>query len=90
VIIDADVVIRHASSVTPTGKRDIAELAALGHLHIDSFPIRNLSDDTAALADLEAITGKSQAPCLVIGDRATHEAADIMKYFTARTTDIGG
>ena len=46
--------------------------------------------EAAALADLEAKAGKGQAPCLVVGNRAMHEAADIMKYFAERTTDIGG
>jgi hypothetical protein len=133
VIIDADGVVRHVSSVTPSGKRDIAELAALcegvnenhestlksfpdpaglepdtvlfvrsncmfstnavaalGNLHIDTIPVRNVSDDPATLADLEALAGKGQAPCLVVGNNAMHDAADIMKYFADRTTDIGG
>ena len=133
VIIDADGVVRHVSSVTPSGKRDIAELAALcegvnekhestlksfpdpaglepdtvlfvrsncmfstnavaalGNLHIDTIPVRNVSDDPATLADLEALAGKGQAPCLVVGNNAMHEATDIMKYFADRTTDIGG
>ena len=133
VIIDADGVVRHVSSVTPSGKRDIAELAALceevneahestlksfpdppgleadtvlfvrsncmfstnavaalGNLHIDTIPIRNVSEDPAALADLEALAGKGQAPCLVVGNNSMHEAADIMKYFAERTTDISG
>lgn len=133
VIIDADGVVRHVSSVTPSGQRDIAELAALcegvndkhestlksfpdppglepdtvlfvrskcmfstnavaalGNLHIDTIPVRNVSDDPATLADLEALAGKGQAPCLVVGNNAMHEAADIMKYFADRTTDIGG
>ena len=133
VIIDADGVVRHVSSVTPSGKRNIAELAALceevneahestlksfpappgleadtvlfvrsncmfstnavasiGNLHIDSIPIRNVSEDPAALADLEAASGKGQAPCLIVGSNAMHEAADIIKYFAERTTDISG
>jgi hypothetical protein len=133
VIIDADGVVQAISSVTPSGKRDIAELAALcegvneahestlksfpdppglepdtvlfvrsncmfstnavaalGNLHIDTIPVRNVSEDPAALADLEALAGKGQAPCLVVGNTAMHEAADIMKYFADRTTDISG
>ena len=133
VIIDADGVVRHVSSVTPSGKRDIAELAALceevnenhentlssipdppgleadtvlfvrsncmfstnviaalGNIHIDTIPVRNVSEDPAALKDLEALAGKGQAPCLVVGSKAMHEAADIMKYFADRTTDISG
>lgn len=133
VIIDADGVVRHASSVTPDGKRDIEELlllceevneahestlktypdppglengtvlyvrsncmfstnaiAALGNLRIDTVPIRNVSEDPDALADLEAVAGKGQALCLVVGDRTMHEADDIMKYVAERATDIGG
>ena len=133
VIIDADGVVRHISSVTPSGKRDIAELAALcegvnqahestlksfpdptglepdtalfvrsncifstnavaalGNLHIDTIPVRNVSEDPAALADLEALAGKGQAPCLVVGNTTMHEAADIMKYLADRTPDISG
>jgi len=133
VIIDADGVVRHVSSVTPSGKRDIAELAALceevnknhestlksfpnptglepdtvlfvrsncmfstnavaalGNLHIETIPVRNVSEDPAALADLEAVSGKGQAPCLVVGNNAMHDAADIMKYFADQTTDISG
>ena len=133
VIIDADGIVQHASSVSPSGKRDIGELAALceqvnerhqntlksfpeppglepntvlyirsncmfstnaigamANLHIDSIPVRNVSEDATALADLENVAGKGQAPCLVIGDRAMHEAADITRYFADRVTDIGG
>jgi len=133
VVIDADGVVRHISSVTPSGKRDIAELAALcegvneahestlksfpdppgleadtvlfvrsncmfstnavaalGNLHIDTIPVRNVSEDPAALEDLESLAGKGQAPCLVVGNTAMHEAADIMKYFADRITDFGG
>jgi hypothetical protein len=38
----------------------------------------------------EAITGKAQAPCLVVGNRSVPEAVEIMKYFAERTTKIGG
>jgi len=133
VIIDADGVVRHASSVTPDGKRGIAELstlceeineahentlktfpeapgleddtvlfirsncmfstnamAALGNLHIDSIPVRNVSDDAAALDELVAVAGKGQAPCLVVGGKPRHEAADIITYLAERVTEIGG
>jgi hypothetical protein len=133
VIIDADGIVRHASSVSPDGKRDIAELAtlceevnenhentlksfaephglevdtvlfvrsncmfstnavaALGNLHLENVAVRNVSEDATALADLEAVTGKGQAPCLVVSGQAMHEAADIMRYFADRVTDIGG
>ena len=131
VIIDADGVVRHTSSVGPGGKRDIAELAglceqldqkysgelaafdaapglepdtvlyvrsncmfstnalaALGNLHIDSIPIRNVSQDNAAMNDLVAVAGKGQAPCLVIGDTPHHESAEIITYLAGRVTEF--
>lgn len=133
VIIDADGIVRHASSVTPEGKRDIDELvtlcrqindahentletfpdppglesdttlfirsncmfstntlAALGNLHIDSIPVRNVSENEAAFYDLVAITGKSEAPCLVVGGIPRHEATDIITYLAGRVTEIQG
>jgi len=132
VIIDADGVVRHVSSVTPAGKRDIDELAtlceeineahentletfpappgleddtvlfirsncmfstnamaALGNLQIDSIAVRNVSEDAAALDDLVAIAGKGQAPCLVVGGKPRHEAADIITYLAERVTELG-
>jgi hypothetical protein len=132
VIIDADGIVRHASSVTPDGKRDIDGLAtlceeindahentletlppapgieddtvlfirsncmfstnamaALSNLHIDSIPVHNVSENEGALYDLVAIAGKGQAPCLVVGGRPRHEAADIIAYLAGRVTGIG-
>ena len=131
VIIDADGVVRHASSVGPGGKRDIAELAALceevnrkhentlrtpedppgleddtvlfvrsncmfstnavaalGNLHLDTVPVRNVSEDQGALDDLTKIAGKGQAPCLCVGDKAMHEAADIVSYLAGRAMTL--
>jgi glutaredoxin len=131
VIIDADGVVRHVSSVGPGGKRDIAELAglceqldqkysgklatfdpapglepdtvlyvrsncmfstnalaALENLHIDSIPIRNVSQDNAAMNDLVAVSGKGQAPCLVIGETPHHESTEIITYLAGRVTEF--
>ncbi len=131
VIVDANGVVRHASSVTPSGKRDIAELAglcekvneahestlmsfpdppgleddtvlfvrsncmfstnaaaALNNLHIDTVPVRNVTDDEAALDELVAISGKAQAPSLVVGNNARHEAADIITYLAGRVSEL--
>ena len=131
VIIDAGGVVRHASSVGPGGKRDIAELAglceqldqaytgelapfdsapglepdtvlyirsncmfstnamaALGNLHIDSIPVRNVSEDNPAMIDLVAVAGKGQAPCLVIGETPHHESAEIITYLAGRVTEF--
>jgi len=131
VIVDSTGVVRHVSSVTPSGKRDIAELAglcekvneahestlksfpdppgleddtvlfirsncmfstnaaaALTNLHIDTVPVRNVTDDEAALDELVAVSGKAQAPCLVVGNNARHEAADIITYLAGRVSEL--
>ena len=131
VIIDADGVVRHASSVGPGGSRDIAELAALceevngayegdlpatqapagigeATLYVkgncgfsawtlqaranlgltDSLPVRNVSDDPAAMEALKAATGKEQAPCLMTNGEAMLESADIIKYLVGKTTSL--
>jgi glutaredoxin len=134
VLIDASGTVRHASSVTPSGRRDIAELAALcesandsyeetltpfrpasgigddvvlftksrcmfsnnalaalKNLHIeDSVTVHNVSDDAGRRAKLEALTGSTQAPCLVVEGRPMHEAADIVAYLASKATDLAG
>jgi len=65
-------------------------MAALRNLNIQNdIPVRNVSEDQSALDELVGIAGKGQAPCLVVGDKARHEAADIITYLAQRTTDIG-
>jgi len=133
VIIDAGGVVRHASSVTPSGRRDIGELAALcekvdaehgsgladfpspqgigkvdalfvkshcGHslkatlardnLHLQGkVPLKNVTEDSGAMDQLKSLTGKDQAPCLVVDGKPMHEADDIVSYFATHATDIG-
>ncbi len=133
VIIDAGGTVRHASAVTPAGRRDIGELAALcekvdaehgsgladfpsapglgkvdglfvksncGHslkailgrdnLHLEAqVPLKNVTDDPAAMDQLKSLTGKDQAPCLVVDGKPMHEADDIVSYFATHATDIG-
>jgi glutaredoxin len=133
VIIDASGVVRHASSVTPAGSRDMAELAALceevdrafagdlpdsasppgleedavlyvksncgfsraalaarDNLHLGArLPVRNVTEDPAASADLERLTGRSQAPCLVVGGEPMFESADIIRHLVTCTTGLG-
>ena len=128
VIMDTSGTVRHVSSVTPGGERDIAALAALcegvdrewpttlpaigkgpglepgtvlyvksrcmfstnalsarHNLHLDDvLPVRNVTEDPSAMADLARLGGKTQAPCLVIGGKALYESADIQKYLAAR------
>ena len=133
VIIDAGGVVRHVSSVTPSGRRSIEELAALcegvdkehgagladfptpegirkvdalfvksscGHslkallartnTHLESqVPVKNVTEDAEARNELKRLTGKDQAPCLVVQGKAMHEADDIVRYFVSGATDIG-
>ncbi len=133
IIIDADGVVQHASSVTPAGKRDIAEIVTLCeqindqhdgalpaperpdgldsqsvlyvknscgfsravllardnlHLGDDVLPVRNVSEDDAAMAELEAATGKKQAPCLLVGKAVLLESKDIIAHLVSRTTSL--
>ena len=133
VIIDAGGTVRHASSVTPAGRRDIGELAALcekvdaehgsgladfpspaglgkvdalfvksncGHslkatlgrdnLHLQNqVPLKNVTEDSSAMAQLNSLTGKDQAPCLVVDGKPMPEADDIVRYLASHATDIG-
>ena len=132
VIIDAVGVVRHASSVTPAGERNIEELAGLcesvdkkyagdlddfptppglmeeatlyvksncgfsrwalqarENLHLrDRLPVKNITEDAAARIELEKLTGRLQAPCLVIGGRPVHESTEIVQYLASQVTDI--
>lgn len=46
----------------------------------DDLPVRNVSADEAARADLERVGGKSQAPCLVVDGEALYESGDIAEF----------
>jgi glutaredoxin-related protein len=129
VIIDADGIVRHISSVTPAGSRDIAELAALSeqvnrdyagtlpavaappamqasmlfvksncgfsraallartNLHLEQqVAVKNVSEDPTAMAELTKLSGKEQAPALLLGDELVLESADIVKKLVAAAT----
>jgi hypothetical protein len=130
VIYDADGVVHHASSVTPDGERDVAELAQLceeldadyqgslaelrqpaglegevtlyirsrcgfslralnarANLHLEKrIAVRNVNEDASALAKLRDLTGKEQAPCLVIDGKPMLESADIVQHLVTRVT----
>jgi len=134
VIIDAAGIVRHASSVTPAGARNIEELAALceavdrehgaglppfpeppglepdtvlyvksscgfslktlqarQNLHLEQLlPVRNVTEDPAAMETVQRLTGAPQAPCLVVGGKPMLESADIIRYLTGRMTDLPG
>lgn len=132
VIIDASGVVRHASSVTPSGERDIAGLAGLcekvdaehgadlkplpappglegevrlyvksscgfsravllarDNLHLqERIPVQNVTEDPAAMEELERLTGKQQAPCLVSGGKPMLESKEIIAHLVSRTAPL--
>jgi glutaredoxin len=131
VIIDADGIVRHASSVTPSGSRDIAELAALceqvdreyagslpaaitapgvssatlyvksncgfsrsallarTNLHLEQqVQVKNVSEDAAALAELEKLTGSRQAPALELEGELVVESQDIVRRLVSAASSL--
>jgi len=46
-----------------------------------SIPMKDILIDTAARDELITIGGKSQVPCLVIGDQPLYESDDIINWF---------
>lgn len=66
-----------------------AALAARENLHLqDAIPVVNISDDPSAAAELAKLTGKNQAPCLLIDDEAMLESEDIIRTLVSRTTGL--
>jgi hypothetical protein len=59
-------------------------LYARTNLHLEArLPVINVSRDPAALAELERLGGKSQAPALAIGGtQVLYESVDIAKYLS--------
>ena len=133
VIIDAGATVRHASSVTPAGRRNIEELAELcdsidtehgaglpdfpvpegigkvhalfvksncgfsrkamlarENLHLQNeLPLKNVTEDPKAREDLVRLSGKDQAPCLMIEGNPIQESDEIVRYLVNCATDLG-
>ena len=133
VVVDAHGVVRHASSVTPSGRRNIAGLAeicegidaehgsglgdlpaapglgsaeilfvksncgfsrkvllARANLHLDDrLPVKNITEDPEALAELEKLTGNDQAPCLLVGGKPIQESDEIVELLVGGTAPLG-
>ena len=65
-----------------------AVLLARDNLHLgQKLPVRNVSEDAVAKADLVRVSGKEQAPCLVVGGSAKLESAEIIAWL--RETAVG-
>jgi hypothetical protein len=57
-----------------------AALLALENLHLgDIVAVKNVSEEPAYLQDLKKAAATEQAPCLVIGEKAMLESADIVQ-----------
>ncbi|RMG45414.1 MAG: hypothetical protein D6718_07620 [Acidobacteria bacterium] len=56
-------------------------LAARENLGLtESLPVRNVSEDPQARAELERIAGRTQVPCLVREGEPMHESAEIARF----------
>ena len=132
VIIDAKGVVQHISSVTPGGRRDIGELAALcekvdagygealpdfpkpagigkvdalyvksacgfslktlwavDNLHLNGkFPVKNVTDDAAANAEMVKLSGQDKAPCMIVDGKPLLEADEIVKHLVNGCTTL--
>jgi len=65
-------------------------MLARENLHLQKqVPMKNVSDDAGARSELEKLTGKDQAPCLVVQGKAMHEADEIVRYLVAGATNLG-
>lgn len=132
VLVDADGIVRYASSVTPAGQRDMSKLAELSegnardyakdlpprraapglesgsvlyvknncgfsrkallarsNLHLtESLPVRNVSEDAAAMARLKSKSPSGQAPALVVGNQVILDANEIVSYLVERCAPL--
>jgi len=132
VILDAKGVVQHISSVTPGGRRNIGELAALcekvdtdfgaalpdipkpaglgkvdglyvksacgfslktlwavDNLHLKGkFPVKNVTEDAAAMAEMQKLSNQDKAPCLIVDGKPVLEADEIVKYLVSGSTNL--
>jgi len=62
-------------------------LNGVSNLHLeDVVAVRNVSEDEAAMAELEKVTGDQQAPCLVVDGKPIRESADIVRHLVTQAT----
>jgi hypothetical protein len=65
-------------------------MLARENLHLQKqVPMKNVSDDAGARSELEKLTGKDQAPCLVVQGKAMHEADEIVRHLVAGAMNLG-
>ncbi len=132
VIINSAGTVRHASTVTPSGMRNIATLVGLcenvdressdkmveiaaprglppgsqlfvmshcgysravliarDNLHLkDELPVKNATQDSQAREELKKLSGKDQAPCLILEGKPVLESKEIIRRLVDASTDI--
>lgn len=72
----------------PCGMSRRAQVAA-DNLHATGLTVRNVSDDSDALAALKTLSGGETAPCLAIDGAPVLESDDIVRALAARLAPIG-
>ncbi len=66
-----------------------AVLLARDNLHLQAaLPVENVSEDAAALDSLREVSGKEQAPCLMLAGQPVFEAPEIIRYLVSQATDL--
>jgi hypothetical protein len=55
-----------------------AAKVARENLHLDGVALKNVSEDSSALAEMEKVSGGAQAPCLVVEGKALLESDAII------------
>lgn len=66
-----------------------AALLTRDNLHLEkALPAKNVSEDSAARAELTKLAGKDQAPALVCSGEVLHEAADITSFLVSKAGDL--
>ncbi len=50
-----------------------------------TLPIKNVSQDSAAAAELEKASGGGQAPCLIVNGKSMLESGDIVDYLVEKS-----
>ena len=66
-----------------------AALLARDNLHLaGSVEVKNVTEDAKAKKRLVAAGGKDQAPCLVVGDQAFYESAEIIQQLAEAAAPV--
>jgi hypothetical protein len=64
-------------------------LWAVDNLHLrDRIPVKNVTDDAAAMAEMKKLSGQDKAPCLIVDGKPMLEADEIVKYLVDGTTNL--